>query len=424
MHSKAGLAGNITGQALQAIAGGTALKGAGLVGSVAPSTYSGAALSGATQGLIQPLSGDQSEWSRLKNVGLGSLGGVAGQGLVNGAGNALGAIRNPLGLLGSPSPEVATLANSAINDYGIPLSATQVAPSRFGKLLDSVSAKVPFSGAQGFRDTQQKAFNSAVAQTIGEDADAITPAVYTAAKKRIGGVYDDITSRNQVGLTDQVQQRLQGILQDAQQTGSDDSIRAVNGLLGRIDKQAVDGAIPGDAYQSIQSQLGQISKSGGEKGNYAGQISGVLRDALGDSISDADQAAWQTANRQYANLKTIRDLVSKDQVNGDISPGALLGRVTANGAKKEAVASGRGGDLADLAAIGQTFLKDQIPNSGTPERLFGYGLLGGAGFTNLPATLATVGGARTYQALIRQPALVAKILADPTVDAATKSQLR
>lgn len=170
----------------------------------------------------------------------------------------------------------------------------------------------------------------------------------------------------------------------------------MNGLLGRIKNQSVDGALPGDAYQSIQSQLGQVAKSGGEKGNYAGQISGALRDALGDSISDADQAAWQQANRQYANLKTIRDLVTKDQVNGNISPGALLGRVTANGAKKEAVASGRGGDLADLASIGQTFLKDQIPNSGTPERLFGYGLLGGAGWANLPATLATVGGARGY----------------------------
>lgn len=126
-----------------------------------------------------------------------------------------------------------------------------------------------------------------------------------------------------------------------------------------------------------------------------------MQGALNDSISDADQAAWQTANRQYANLKTIRDLVNKDQVNGNISPSALLGRVTANGAKKEAVASGNGGDLANLASIGQTFLKDHIPNSGTPERLFGYGMLGGAGFSHLPATLAAVGGAKTYQALIR-----------------------
>jgi hypothetical protein len=82
-------------------------------------------------------------------------------------------------------------------------------------------------------------------------------------------------------------------------------------------------------------------------------VSGILRDALDNSISPADKQAWQTANQQYANLKTIRDLVTKDQVNGNISPSALLGRVTASGAKKEAVASGRAGDLAELAAIGQ-----------------------------------------------------------------------
>lgn len=87
------------------------------------------------------------------------------------------------------------------------------------------------------------------------------------------------------------------------------------------------------------------------------------------------------------------------------------------------MASGRGGDLAELAAIGQQFLKDKVPNSGTPERLFGYGLLGGAGFANLPATAATVGTSRLYQTIIQSPTLVQRILADPSVNAATKSQL-
>lgn len=89
-------------------------------------------------------------------------------------------------------------------------------------------------------------------------------------------------------MGDEVKNQLTGILQDAQQFGSDDSIKAVSGLLGRIEKQTVGDAIPGEAYQSIQSQLGKIAKGGGEKGNYAGQISGVLRDALNNSISDAD----------------------------------------------------------------------------------------------------------------------------------------
>lgn len=89
-------------------------------------------------------------------------------------------------------------------------------------------------------------------------------------------------------MTPDVQQKLASVLQDAQQTGSDDSIRAVQNLLGRIDSQSANGALPGDAYQSIQSQLGNIAKAGGEKANYAGQVRGILRDALNDSISPED----------------------------------------------------------------------------------------------------------------------------------------
>lgn len=105
---------------------------------------------------------------------------------------------------------------------------------------------------------------------------------------------------------------LAGVLQEAQQTGADDSVRAVSNLLGRISEQAPDGILPGPAFQSVQSQLGKIARTGGEKGNYAGQLRGILSGALDESISAEDKAAWQVANRQYGNLKTIRDLVTKD----------------------------------------------------------------------------------------------------------------
>lgn len=348
---------------------------------------------------------EQDESDRLLNAAIGAGAGVGGRALVAGGGQLLrrGAGWVAGNLLPKATPEAATLAKTAIQDYGIPLKASQVGDSRVAKTLDSVSAKIPFSGAGKIAEAQQKAFNRAVASTIGEDADAITPALYAQAKKRIGATYDDITSRNTVDLNG-VKDKFLGILGDVQETGSDDSIRAVTNLLGRIQKQATsDGLLPGPAFQSVQSQLGQIARAGGEKGNYAGQLRGLLSSALDDSISPADQAAWRTANQQYGNLKTIRDLVTKDQVNGNISPAALLGRVTATGAKKEAVAAGRGGDLAELAAIGQQFLKDGIPNSGTPERLATYGLLGAGGAAHLPTAVGAVGAARAFQGINSSP---------------------
>lgn len=87
------------------------------------------------------------------------------------------------------------------------------------------------------------------------------------------------------------------------------------------------------------------------------------------------------------------------------------------------MASGRGGDLGQLASIGQTFLKDGVPNSGTPERLAAYGLLGAGGWANLPGALSTVAGARGYQSLMQSPQLLAKVLQDPSIDQATKSAI-
>jgi len=52
--------------------------------------------------------------------------------------------------------------------------------------------------------------------------------------------------------------------------------------------------------------------------------------------------------------------------------------------------------LGQLANIGQTFLKDGIPNSGTPERLAAYGLLGAGGYANLPSALGAIAGAKGY----------------------------
>lgn len=424
MDTGAGLAGNIAGNVGIGLLGGTAAKATGVAGSVLPNTYAGTAASGGLLGALQPISGDQSELDRLANIGAGAAGAVAGRGILSGAGNLVkrgsGAVAGAL--LPKASPEVADLAKTAINDYGIPLKASQVSDSRIAKTLDSVSSKIPFSGATGLQEAQQKAFNRAVASTIGEDADAVTPALYAQAKKRIGQTYDDITERSNIDLAS-VQDDLAGILAEAQQTGSDDSIRAVTNLLSRINEQAPDGVLPGKAFQSVTSQLGQIAKSGGEKGHYAKQLRGLLDTARASSISPEEQAAWQEANRQYANLKTIRDLVTKDQVNGNISPAALLGKVTSSGAKKEAVASGRGGDLAELAAIGQQFLKDGVPNSGTPERLAAYGLLGGAGFAHLPTAAAGVGAARGFQALNASPQVLAKVLRDPSIDKATKGLL-
>lgn len=89
MDSKAGLAGNVAGYATQFLGPGLALKGLNaargttaspaLMEALLPTTYRASAIQGGALGAAQPISDQDSELTRLKNVGLGALTGGIGQ---------------------------------------------------------------------------------------------------------------------------------------------------------------------------------------------------------------------------------------------------------------------------------------------------------------------------------------------------------
>lgn len=93
MEATAGIAGNVSGQVLQAIAGGTALRGAGAIDSMVPQTYRGAALAGAAQGAVQPLDDTQGQDQRLLNAGVGAGAGVVGQAVPAAVGGGVRTLR-------------------------------------------------------------------------------------------------------------------------------------------------------------------------------------------------------------------------------------------------------------------------------------------------------------------------------------------
>jgi hypothetical protein len=70
---------------------------------------------------------------------------------------------------------------------------------------------------------------------------------------------------------------------------------------------------------------------------------------------------YNMARYQYKNMKTIQPLAEK-AATGDISPTLLLNEVRKANPN---FAYGSGGDSADIARIGQRFMK-QPPDSGTP----------------------------------------------------------
>lgn len=366
--------------------------------------YAGNVALGAGMGALAPTVEGE---SRAANTAIGGALGAVGQG----ASEAVMAAGKRAAQ--AVAPEVRQLAQRA-SDLGIRLTPAQVSNSAPLKSLRSTLGRLPFSGAQKVGQQQDEQFNRALSRTFGEDAPAVNQAVYARGKERIGGDFNALTQRNAMAVDDTVLGELVAIQQEAGQFGADDTARAVNSAIERALSQTDNGVLSGRVYQSLDSELGRITKGGGEKAHYVGRVRETLRNAMDRSISPADQEAWQQARQQYRNLKTIRDLVAKETTDG-ISPGLLMGRLNANNAGKEAMASGRGGELADLARIGSRFLRDPIPNSGTAERLGWLGALGGGGamLGVEPATLGLgLGGGRLARMILDDPRLARYLLSE------------
>lgn len=382
MQTGGGLTGNIAGQVAQMALPGAALGKLGM-GVKAATTLGKAAQAAAGAGAFAGLQPVLSGQSRAENAATGAAWGAGGQLAASGLSRAAKGGKDAI------EPALRDLAMKA-ESYGIPVTMAQLSDSRFLRTLKSVVDKLPFSGSQKLAGQQQKAFNRAVAQTFGESADNVSTDVAAAAKRRLGRTFEALSARNKVKVDGQLLNDLVSLSDEASKTGTADNARAVTSLVDDFLSKTENGAVSGKAYRELDSRVGRLIKGtqDGDKRHYLGRLRDSIRDAMDRSISPGDSKAWQGARKQYRNLKTVEDLIEKS-ATGDLSPALLLGLVRR--ADKNMAYTG-GGELGDLARIGQRFLKDPIPNSGTAERLLAAGAISGGGYALGidPTTLATM----------------------------------
>lgn len=332
----------------------------------------------------------ESSGQRLGNMAFGAGGGALGEL----GGSALRVLGNRV------SPEIAAIYNQA-KKFGIELTPAQLSSSQYVRRVQNLLQGMPLSGATRALEKQLEQFNRAVSQEFGENAPKITPEVFASAKSRIGAEFDQLSARSTLSVTDDLLERLGTLQQEAASFADEGVVRAVDSAVDRMLKQTRDGLLPGPAYKSLDSTLGKIMASGGEKSFYIGQVRDALREAMDRSITPAMRQAWQQARSQYRALKTVEPLVAKS-ADGSISPAQLMGRVTATGAGKSSMAAGGGGRLGELARIGQSI--KGASSSGTAENFLAgqtlnplaWPLLLGRGLTG-----ATAGRAATSSALAR-----------------------
>lgn len=328
-----------------------------------------AAVQGGAFAASQPVATGE---SRAKNAAEGVVFSAAGQGISDTLGAAA---RGTVSRLSKPARDLAQKAEA----HGINLGVSQLSQNPLVRTVTSQMERLPFSGAGKRAEARQDAFNRAVGKTFGADESKITPDVFAKAKDDIGDVFNRLTARNDLQATPQLMQALRAAKDTAAREGSTDAEKMVSAQVNNLIAKARNGVIDGKAYQAFDSELGQLVKQGGNPGHHLAKLREVVRDAMDQSISKADKAEWTFARKQYAALKTVEPLVAKATA-GDISPAALMQRVTAGKAGTARMATG-GGTLGDLARIGQRHLKE-APNSGTADRqavMRAIGSLGAAG---------------------------------------------
>jgi hypothetical protein len=367
MNTGGGIAGNIVGSVAQIAApipGGGSAKVASYLGKAAP--YVGAAARGGVYSGAQPVGTGE---TRLSNAAQGAAWGAGGQALASGVGAMAKAAKGRL------QPVVQRAIQDA-RAAGIPLHASQVSESRFAKTVGSVLNQFPLSGAARAARKQQESFNQAVGRTFGADAPVLTDDVMAAAKGRLNQGYERIFSGKTVALDRQAVTELVKLgrrLESELEAGPREVVRK---QLDRVfDNIDANGGMPAKVYQSLRSEWGSKFPKGTDKGRVLAEARKLLDDAAGRSLGPRESAALKKLNSMWANMRTAEDALKQvSGAAGNVKPASLY----------PLIRKGSTEEMRRLAQMGQTVLKDPIPDSGTVGRglvaagLTGAGVTGGA----------------------------------------------
>jgi hypothetical protein len=356
------------------------------------------------------------------------IGQVAG---AKGANMATGAAASALP--GAMDAETKALAKTAVNDYGITVPLAKSSNNPFVRYLDSTVRRMPFSGYGAMDEANQGAFNQAVNGTFGENAQKVTPDGLNSAYTRIGGVMNDVASRTNIAIDPTALNELANTNTMAGEVGLD--VGQSSAVRAQIDKiidiaSQNNGAIPGNVYQNLTKRGESLDVLQGNRSTTTGQLGGQIRDTLDDafqrSASPEDAAALQQARTQYKALKTVEPLTMRADTpggatpsTGDVSPAALLGRVSQQ--YKNAPRAGLGDiPLKDLGQIGQRFLKEP-GSSGTAERSGIQGMMEHGGQLAAGLGAAAMGHEAGMPLHVTIPSMAAALIAPPVIGSVLRS---
>jgi len=376
----------------------------------------------------------EGEWYKPLAKVVASLGGSALGSAVSGVPSAAGRLVTPV--RSQLNTEEARLAAVAAQE-GIDLSPAARTGSRPLQTMESVMGTLPLTAGPQREavDRTVRQFNRAVLSRAGIDAERASPEVLRANAERLSREFERISAATVVRADDQLLSDLQEVAtrygtkmpsQLRQQVGA-----WIDDILGAGD------VIPGRVYQQARSDLTKQFKGQLDKDPLMASALRGIRDALDDAADRAIpqelREAWDAARSQYAAKSVIERAMAGGQgaqaASGNIPTGALKQAVASG--DRRAFAQGRG-QLTDLARVGEKFVRDPVPNSGTPERTMmanlltggvaGSGALSGDPMTALAMPALALGLPRVAQAAYQSP-LVERYLTNTVLPPSQRDEL-
>lgn len=300
-------------------------------------------------------------------------------------------------------PETLRLARAG-HSMGFRFRPDQLYENKFTRIGGQLMSDVPLSGETTGHN--QQVFNRALLRMIGGDGDKLTRGNYAAAMdqagKTIGRAFDAHNVPIDNALLDrlrasagnqlpEVQGVINGYVRDLESLAGPEPKLAGGGRIAQ--PRLVAGKDLGPLLSKIKTQIRQTAN--GDLRHSLIDFKDELEESILPQLLPSERAEYSQALKRYAIGQTIQPLVAKSPA-GNISPRALMGAVTSNSFGKRMMATGRGGDLGQLADIGSLFLREP-GTSNTAERGIVAGLLAGGGFLGgAPAAIPPYLAANAY----------------------------
>lgn len=286
----------------------------------------------------------------------------------------------------SPIDPARQAALNTMRAEGINPTAGQATGNKALQYAESYLGDAPLAGGQATEATQRagQQFAGAALRRAGENELRATTDVIDDAFNRIGGRMDQLAANNvlqfDVPFFDRInraQRDYRGLFLDPLTRPQVEHIHEM--AMNQITQSLNAGApLPGAVYQATRTTLDSIAKSQNPQlKRFAMDIKNAYDQVMERSIrrtNPGDAGEWAVAQRQYRNLIPIAEAASKD-TEGTITPQKM--RQALEKQNRKAYQRGRG-DLNQLTRAGNTILQ-QLPNSGTAQRLGIISGLGGVG---------------------------------------------